>query len=89
MLKIKCICFLKRFLITALAILMLALVDRAPDNPLFFCTVTLVLIASIRFLWISTLQDEKAFKKKVLHVRQRDAPYHAHNTNRAAKRRAA
>jgi hypothetical protein len=89
MLKIKCIYFLKRLLITILAFFILALVETAPDNPLFFFTVTLLLIASIRFLWISILRDEKAIKTKMLNSRQQYSPNHIRDTNRAAKRRAA
>jgi hypothetical protein len=89
MLKIKCICFLKRLLITALASIILALVEIAPDNPLIFFIVTLIFVVSIRYLWASILQDEMALKTNMLRTHHRYSPNYIRDTNCAARRRAA
>jgi len=64
MLKVKCIYFLKRLIITALAFLMIALIESAPVFPLFYTAVCVISSCVIRMLWNSMLQDEAKQKKR-------------------------
>lgn len=58
MLKIKCAYFIKRFVITVLAVTMLISIEIAPDYPIVFVVVAPGMIAFIRILWISAKKDE-------------------------------
>ena len=80
---IKCIYYLKLFLISAFAILIIASVDISLDNPTLFFSVMLFLSISIRFLWHSALKDEKRMKKhdKIYKVPTRT---HTNGAGRAA-----
>ena len=80
---VKCIYYLKLFLITAFAILITASVDIIFDNPILFLSVMLFLSISIRFLWHSALKDEKKMKKhtKIYKVSTKT---HTNNAGRAA-----
>ncbi|GEM_PF-2601035 len=62
MLKVKCANFIKRFLITVLGFLMLALVESAPDFPIFYAVIVITCGCSIKLLWESILRDEKKIK---------------------------
>lgn len=78
MLKIKLVCFIKRLIITALVLIMLAFVESLPQYPLFYILVCLVSNFSIRFLWKSSLKDEDRQKKRtrVRFSNQSNREYH-------------
>ncbi len=83
MLTVKCIYFLKRLIITALAFLMMALIKSAPVFPLFYTAVCVVSSCVIRMLWNSILKDE-AKQKKRTRVRFSNRCYREDHREKAA-----
>jgi len=64
MLKVKCVYFIKRLLITALGFLMLALVESAPEFPFFYLSVVISCSVAIKYLWRSILKSERELRKR-------------------------
>ena len=61
--SLKFICFIKRFLIVALSVILVGFVGAAPDQPILFASLVAFCAIAIRFLWCSALRDEKAMHK--------------------------
>ncbi len=81
---IKCAYFIKLMLITVSITILFTAVEIAPDSPLLFLTLAIVLIVIIHSLWRSALHDEITMSRKKLSMRQRGTTQHTNISNRAA-----
>jgi hypothetical protein len=80
---IKCAYYAKLFLIIIFSTILLSMVEKAPEQPILFFTVSITLIIIVHSLWNSALLDEKDAQQKLkeTHVHSLNS---SQKTNRAA-----
>jgi len=81
---IKCAYFIKLMLITVSTTILFSAVEIAPDSPLLFLALAIVLIVFIHSLWRSALHDEIIMRRKKLRMRQHEITQHTNISNHAA-----
>ena len=69
---------LKLFIVTALIILQISMVEMAPDYPILFVLLTGTNIIVTRLIWCSAMKDEKIINKSRKRAEQNNIQHLSH-----------